>query len=173
VNNDLIKLGSLSVMEMVRLKVKGLGPVKAITIAAALELGIRRVTTEQRKETIASSSDAAYYLKAKLQHKSNEVFVVIFLNNANKVLHHETVSEGGISATVADARVILRKAIEHNATGIILSHNHPSGKLKPSKQDEVITYNIKEAASYFDIKVLDHIIVSSEGFYSFADNGLI
>lgn len=173
INNDLQKLGKLSVKEMRQLKIKGLGEAKSVTIAAALELGIRRDSGEKKKETILSSKDIADYLRAKMQYKKHEVFVVVFLNRANKVLHHETISEGGITGTVADPRIILKKALEHNATSIILSHNHPSGNLKPSRQDEELTFKIKEAAKYFDIAVTDHIIVSDEGYFSFADEGIL
>ena len=97
----------------------------------------------------------------------------MYLNRANKVNHFEIVSEGGITGTVADPRVILRKALEENAVNIILCHNHPSGSLNPSRADEQLTQKIKQAASYLDIRVLDHIIVSEDGYYSFADEGLI
>jgi DNA repair protein RadC len=98
---------------------------------------------------------------------------VVFLNRSNKINHFEIISQGGITGTVADPRIILRKALEENAVSIILCHNHPSGNLKPSRADEDLTSKIKEAASYFDIRVLDHIIVSEEGYYSFADEGMI
>lgn len=173
VENDLQKLGKLSIQEYLQLKIKGLGIAKSISIAAALELGIRRDSFEKKKTTIFSSKDIAEFLRAQMQYKSHEVFAVVFLNRANKILHHEIISEGGITGTVADPRIILRKALEHNATGIILSHNHPSGNLKPSKQDEDITHKIREAAKYFDIVIIDHIIVSDEGYFSFADEGLL
>ncbi|MBI1780307.1 MAG: DNA repair protein RadC [Sphingobacteriales bacterium] len=173
VDNDLQKLRKLSVREYLQLKIKGLGEAKSISIAAALELGIRRDSSEKKKNIILSSKDIAEYLRSQLQYKKHEVFAVVFLNRANKILHHEIISEGGITATIADPRIILKKALEHNATAIILSHNHPSGSLKPSKQDEDLTYKIKEAAKYFDIVVTDHIIVSDEGYLSFADEGIL
>lgn len=173
VDNDLQKLRRLSVREYLQLKIKGLGEAKSITIAAAMELGIRRDSSEKKKNIILGSKDIAEYLRSQLQYKKHEVFAVVFLNRANKILHHEIISEGGITATVADPRIILKKALEHNATAIILSHNHPSGSLKPSKQDEDLTYKIKEAAKYFDIVVTDHIIVSDEGYLSFADEGIL
>lgn len=173
IGNDLQKLGKLSVKDIVNLKIKGLGPAKAITIVAALELGIRRLMAESKKTTVLSSRDIADFLKAQFQYKKHEVFAVVFLNRANKVNHYEIISEGGISGTVADPRIILKKALEHDATSVVLCHNHPSGSLRPSRQDEELTYKIREAAKYFDIKVLDHIIVSDEGFYSFADEGLL
>ncbi len=173
VDNNLQKLAKLSVKEMVNLKIKGIGPAKAITIAAALELGVRRSMADNKKEVITSSRDIAQYLQAQLQYKKHEVFAVIFLNRSNKINHYEVISEGGITGTVADPRIILRKALEHEAVSLVLCHNHPSGSLKPSRQDEELTNKIKEASKYFDIKVLDHIIVSEEGYYSFADEGLL
>jgi DNA repair protein RadC len=101
------------------------------------------------------------------------VFAVLFLNRANKINHFEIVSEGGITGTVADPRIILRKALEHDAVNIILCHNHPSGSLKPSRADEQLTVKIKEAARFFDIVVVDHIIVSEVGYFSFADEGIL
>src|SRR3954451_9052253 len=173
VNNNLQRLSKLSVKDMVNLKIKGLGPAKAVTIAAALQLGVRRSMADNKKEVIQSSKDIADYLKAHLQYKKNEVFAVVFLNRANKINHYETISEGGITGTVADPRIILKKALEHDAVSIVLCHNHPSGNLRPSRQDQELTNKIKEASSYFDIKVLDHIIVSDEGYYSFADDGML
>ena len=173
VGNDLQKLGKFSIQEYLQLQIKGLGVAKSITIAAALELGIRRDSFIKKKTTILSSKDIAEYLRAQLQYKKHEVFAVVFLNRANKILHHEVISEGGITGTVADPRIILKKALEHSATGIILSHNHPSGNLKPSKQDEDLTRKIIGAAKYFDIVVTDHIIVSDEGYFSFADEGIL
>lgn len=173
VNNDLQKLGRMSVLEIIQLKIKGIGEAKAVSIAAALELGNRRNAEETKKFIVTHSSDVANYLRAKLQYKSHEVFVAVYMNSANKIQHHEVISTGGITGTVADPRVILKKALQYNATGIILCHNHPSGSLKPSKADEYLTQKIKDAASYFDIRIMDHIIVSDEGYYSFADEGLI
>lgn len=173
VGNELQQLGRLSVKEIVKLKVKGIGEAKAVAIAAALELGIRREAADRKKEVILHSRDIAEFLRARLQYMKREVFAVVFLNRANKVMHHEIISEGGITGTVADPRVILKKALEHDAVNIILCHNHPSGSIKPSRQDEELTQKIKEAARYLDIKVMDHIIVSEEGYYSFADEGLL
>ncbi|GAB2825354.1 JAB domain-containing protein [Ferruginibacter profundus] len=170
--NNLNELGKISLKDF--LHVKGIGVAKAITIAAALELGRRRhAAATLDKPTILSSKDIAEYLKVVLKDFSYEVFAVLFLNRANKINHFEIISRGGITGTVADPKIILKKALEEDATSIILSHNHPSGSLKPSKADEELTKKIKEAARYFDIKVIDHIIVSEEGYYSFADDGMI
>lgn len=172
-NNNLQRLGQLDYQQMVQLKIKGLGPAKAITIAAALELGIRRDSTEKKKDKIATSRDIAEFLKAQLQYKNHEVFVVLFLSVAQNVIHHEILSEGSIDKVMIEPRTIIKKALEYNAKSIILCHNHPSGNLKPSRQDLALTEKITEAASLFDIQVIDHIIVSNEGYYSFADEGVI
>ena len=173
VNNDLQRLAGLSIKEMVKQNIKGLGEAKSITIAAALELGIRRSVNNTKKEYITRSGDIADYLRATLEFKKQEVFAVVFLNRGNKVTHTEIISEGGMTSTVADPRIILRKALEHEATAIILCHNHPSGNLKPSNADEILTQKIKQAASFLDIRIMDHIIVSNEGYFSFADEGML
>jgi DNA repair protein RadC len=170
--NNLGQLGRLSIKEV--MKINGIGEVKAIMIATALELGRRRqAEISLDKPVIRESRDIAIYLKSLLQDRSHEVFAVVFLNRANRINHFQIVSEGGITGTVADPRLILKKALEEEAVSLILCHNHPSGNLKPSKADEELTLKIKEASRYFDIKVLDHIIVSDEGWFSFADEGLI
>jgi DNA repair protein RadC len=170
--DNLNELGKITVKEL--MKIKGIGEAKAITIAAALELGRRRQGSDTLERVVVKSShEIAEYLKSKLKDFRHEVFAVLFLNQANKIKHFEIVSTGGITGTVADPRVILRKALDEDAVSLILCHNHPSGSLKPSRADEELTAKIKEAASYLDIKVLDHIIVSEEGYYSFADEGLL
>ncbi len=173
VNNDLQRLAGLSVKEMLKLKTKGIGDAKAISIAAALELGVRRDAASNKREVITQSSEVAAFLKSKLQYKKHEVFAVLFLNQANKIMHYEVLSEGGITGTIADPRIILRKALSHDAVNIILCHNHPSGSIKPSRADQELTKKIKEAALLFDMTVLDHIIVSADGHYSFADEGIL
>ncbi len=170
--DNLSELGKLSVKDL--MKIKGIGEAKAITIAAALELGRRRQTSGAlQKKIISTSNDIADYCIAKLKDYRHEVFAVMFLNRANKINHFEIVSEGGITGTVADPRIILKKALEEDAVSIILCHNHPSGSLRPSRADEDLTNKVKEAAKYFDIRVLDHMIVSDAGYFSFADEGLL
>lgn len=170
--NDLEMLGKLSVKDYA--KVNGIGPAKAVTIAAAMELGRRRNGGEIiKKISITGSNDIANYLKSTLKDYPYEVFAVVFLNRANRIRHFEIISKGGLTGTVADPRLILKKALEVEATSIVLSHNHPSGNLKPSKADMNITEKIKHASAYLDIQVLDHIIVSDEGYFSFADEGMI
>jgi DNA repair protein RadC len=170
--NSLSELGKLSVKELT--KVKGIGEAKAVSIVAALELGRRRQAALSReKESVQKSSDVALYLQTLLRDYRHEVFAVLFLNRANKINHFQIVSQGGITGTVADPRVILKKAIEEEAVSLILCHNHPSGSLKPSRADEELTLKIKEAARFFDIKVLDHLIVGDDGYFSFADEGIL
>ncbi len=170
--DNLVELGKLSITDL--MKIKGIGEAKAITIVAALELGRRRqLSNPLGKPSVKSSSDIANYLKIKLKDYRHEVFAVLFLNRSNRINHFEIISEGGLTGTVADPRIILRKALEQDAVNIILCHNHPSGSLRPSKADEQITLKIKEAAKFLDITVLDHIIVSEEGYFSFADDGLL
>ena len=170
--NNLNELGKLTVKDLMR--IKGIGEAKAISIAAALELGRRRqASSHLQKPIVSTSRDLANYLQSLFQDHNREIFAVAFLNQSNRINHIETVSEGGITGTIADPRIILKKALEENAVSMILCHNHPSGSLKPSRQDEEITRKIKEAAKYFDIKVLDHIIVSDSGYFSFADEGIL
>ena len=170
--NNLDELRKLTVKELTR--VKGIGLAKAITLVAAIELGRRRQTAAiLEKQVVTCSNDIALFLQNRLKDLRHEVFAVLFLNKANKVNHFEIISEGGITGTVADPKLILKKALEENAVNLILCHNHPSGSLKPSRADELLTAKIKEAARLLDMTVLDHIIVSDAGYYSFADEGLL
>jgi len=171
-NNCLNELGKLSMIDFQ--KINGIGETKSITIMAALEMGRRRLNAESvQKQAIKSSQEVAQYLNEKFKDLTYEVFAVIFLNQANKIIHFEVISKGGITGTVADPRIILRLALEFGAVGIILCHNHPSGNLNPSSADKAITKKIGDAASLMDIKLLDHIIVSDEGYYSFMEEGLL
>jgi DNA repair protein RadC len=170
--NNLNELGKLSLKELQ--KIKGIGEAKAIAIAASLELGRRRhAASALEKTVIKTSKDIAQYLRTTIKDFSYEVFAVLYLNKANKVNHFEIISRGGLTGTVADPRIILKIALEQESTSIILCHNHPSGNLKPSKADEALTQKIKTAAAYLDIEVMDHLIVSEEGYFSFSDDGLI
>jgi DNA repair protein RadC len=170
--DNLAELGKLSLKDL--MNIKGIGEAKAIKIAATIELGRRRQAGPiLEKSLIKDSRDIANCLQALLKDHPYEVFGVAFLNRANKINHFEIISKGGITNTVADPRIILKKALEEDAISIILCHNHPSGNLTPSKADIDLTIKIKQAAKYFDIKVLDHLIVSEEGYFSFADEDLI
>ena len=177
---DILKLGADNLDELGKLsltdfqKIKGIGIAKAISISAALELGRRRSGGSLLQRTkVSNSKEIANYLRTILKDNNHEVFAVLFLNQANKIKNFKIMSKGGITGTVADPRIILKQALDEGATSLVLSHNHPSGNLTPSRADQELTNKIKQAASYFDIKILDHIIVSDEGHYSFADEGLL
>lgn len=169
--DNLNEFGKLSVKEL--MLVDGIGEARAITITAAMELGRRRQAVKSLKKSVKTSGDIAHFFQAQLKDKLHEVFAVAFLNRSNKINHLEIISEGGITGTVADPRIILKKALEHNAVNIVLCHNHPSGSLQPSRADEALTKKIKEAAMLLDMTVVDHIIVSEDGYYSFADEGIL
>lgn len=169
---NLHELGRLTPKEMA--SIKGIGKARAALICAAMELGRRRYASlPLEKMQVTGSADIAKFLQVRLQDLRHEVFAVLFLNRANRINHFEIVSEGGITGTVADPRIILKKALEQNAVSLIVCHNHPSGNLRPSRADEMLTQKLKEAAQLLDITVLDHIIVSEMGYYSFADEGCI
>ena len=167
--HSLQKFSKLSVAEIMSLKIKGIGKVKAIRILAAIELGSRRMEKNNVRKTIAHSADVVSHLKNLLQFENKEIFMILLLNQANIIIHEEVLSEGGITGTIADPRLIFKLAISHSATGFILCHNHPSGQLKPSRMDDQLTEKVKNGAVYFDIKLLDHLIVSTEGYYSYAE----
>lgn len=155
-------------------KFKGVGEAKAVTIAAALEIGRRRTEeTIEEKIKITSPKYAYDILKAKLGDLPHEEFWVIFMNRSNSVIKTECISKGGVSGTIVDVRLILKPAIECLASGIILAHNHPSGNLKPSQEDIHLTKKIKEAAKLLDISIQDHLIIGDQAYYSFADEGLL
>lgn len=176
----LLKLGqnNLNVLARLNLKqlqeVKGIGIAKAVSLVAALELGKRRQYTDAlHREKINSSKDAAIILIPLMQDFEHEKFCVVFLNQANAVIAHEFVSSGGLTATTVDIKMIMRSAIQHLATKIIISHNHPSGNLKPSEADKQITQKIKQAAKLMDILLVDHLIIAEQSYYSFADERLL
>lgn len=172
-SNNLNELGTASLEELQRFS--GVGPAKAITIAAALELGVRRHATPLlRRPYIQASSDAYRVLLGYLMDLPHEEFVVLLLNQANRVLECVPVSVGGVSGTIIDVKKIYRPALANPlVTGIILGHNHPSGNLKPSKADIKITNKIVEAGRYLDIRVCDHIIIAGNNYTSFVDEGLL
>lgn len=167
--NNLKKFAQYSVAEIVNLKIKGIGKVKAVRILAAIELGSRRMDLMDKQTIIHHSRDVAMHLKNKLQYEQREFFIVLLLNQANRIIHEAVLSEGGITGTVADPRIIFKLVIGHGATGFIICHNHPSGQLRPSKMDDNLTQKIKQGAAIFDIKLIDHLIVSTEGYYSYAE----
>jgi DNA repair protein RadC len=172
VSNDLNQLGKCSVQELMRFK--GIGLTKATLISAALELGRRRQNgSVQEKPQIRSSRDAYLNLQDLMAELPHEEFWVLLLNRANLIIGRERISAGGISGTVVDPKLVFRKALEHSACAIILSHNHPSGNLTPSKADIDLTRKLRSAGESLDISVLDHLIIAEKGYYSFADEGLM
>jgi len=171
-DNDLNTLGRLSTADLQ--KYKGIGEAKAITIIAALELGRRRQLTDVKiKPKIVSSKDAYDCIYSTMEDLNYEVFKILILNRNNRVTKIIEISTGGISGTVVDPKVIFKKALDANASSIILTHNHPSGNLIPSQADREVTKKIIAAGEMLDIKVLDHLIISDSGYYSFRDEGLL
>lgn len=147
---------------------------KAVSIAAALEVGRRRRMEDTQKITkITSSKDAFELLYPLIGELPHEEFWIVYLNNSNKVIHKSQLSKGGITGTLVDVRLVLKQALELGAVGIILAHNHPSGTLKPSVADKQITEKLKKASEALDIKVLDHLIVTHHQYVSFADKGIL
>ena len=172
IENNLNNLSKLSVSDLQ--KFKGIGEAKAISIITALELGRRRRLEEALVLPKITSSKAVFEIMqpiiGELQH---EEFWVIYLNNSNKVLYKKQLSKGGLTGTLVDVRLVYKKAIEIYATALILCHNHPSGKLQASQADKSITSKMKLAGETLDIKVLDHIIITENAYFSFADENLI
>ncbi|HVN56757.1 MAG TPA: DNA repair protein RadC [Bacteroidales bacterium] len=170
--NNLNSLGKLSIAEIKT--IKGIGSARAVTIAAALELGRRRKLSEIPESVqIKCSRDVFDLISPFVSDLSHEEFWILFLNRSNRVINRMKLSQGGISGTVTDVRLVMKKAIENLASGIIVCHNHPSGNLNPSESDSRITQKIKEAGALMDIQLLDHLIISDKDYYSFADNGLL
>lgn len=171
VDNNLNALGKLSLKQL--MEFKGIGEAKAISIAAALELGRRRRAEETLELKKITSSKAVFeIMQPIIGELPHEEFWVLYLNNSNKVVYKAQLSKGGITGTVVDVRLIFKTALEQNATSIILSHNHPSGKLQASDADLEITKKLKLAGSQLDVKVLDHIIITENGYLSFQDEGI-
>ncbi|UPT65889.1 MAG: DNA repair protein RadC [Sphingobacteriales bacterium JAD_PAG50586_3] len=172
VGNNLGELAKLSVNDL--MKFKGIGDAKAITIVAALELGKRRRLAEATKrEAITCSKDGYDILLPLFEDLKHEEFWVLLLNRANKVVRKERISTGGVAGTIVDNKIILKLAIETLASGMLLAHNHPSGNLKPSQADINLTRQIKQAAQLLEVNLVDHLIVTDHGYFSFADEGML
>ncbi|WP_080779000.1 RadC family protein [Chryseobacterium phocaeense] len=172
VHNNWHQLSLLSSKEL--MKFKGIGEVKALSIIAALEIGKRRAVQEvPNKAIISNSGDAYLILKNQLSDLRTEEFWAIFLNQSNKVIHISQLTQGGISQSVVDVRILFKTALDHFSTGIIIAHNHPSGSLVPSKEDMNITQKINEAGKTLSIQLLDHIIITQDAYLSFSDEGLL
>ena len=172
VNNQLNELARVSARDL--MKVKGIGEAKAITIVAALELGRRRKGTESHEKPKVGSSREAYdAISVDLMDLPREEFWALFLNRANRLIRKQRISEGGVSGTVADPKVIFKGALDHLASGIIVAHNHPSGNLVASQSDIDLTKKLKEAGKFLEIQLLDHLIICGPKYFSFADEGMM
>lgn len=170
--NSINQLAKLQLSDLK--KFKGVGEAKAVTIAAALEMGRRRADESiEQKIKITSSKSAYSLLKSKLSDLPHEEFWVLYMSRSNSVIKTECISRGGISGTVVDVRLILKPAIEYLASSIILAHNHPSGNLKPSNEDMFLTKKVKEGAKLMDISLQDHLIIGEQAYLSFADEGIL
>jgi DNA repair protein RadC len=170
--NDLNKLAKAGISELS--KFRGIGEAKAISIIAALEIGRRRSDTETKiVDTITSSKDAYTIMRRHFADLNHEEFWILLIGRSGKVLAKELISKGGLSGTVADPKIIFHVALQHQASGIIMAHNHPSGNLKPSQLDIELTKKIAGAGRMLDINVLDHLIITDNGYYSFGDEGLL
>ncbi|REG98176.1 RadC family protein [Flavobacterium aquicola] len=171
VDHNLNALGKLSIGQLMNFK--GIGEAKAISIISAMELGRRRKSEDVIELSKVTSSKAVFEIMHPIIGElSHEEFWVLFLNNSNKILFKTQLSKGGMTGTMVDVRIVFKIAFEQNATAIILTHNHPSGKLQASDADIQITKKIKTAGQQLDIPVLDHIIITENGYYSFADEGI-
>ena len=172
VDNNLHELGKRSLHDLQRFK--GVGEAKAITIAAALELGRRRQLSDLRERPkIGSSRDAYQAIAPLLTDLSHEEFWLLLLNKANEVMARERLSTGGMSGTVVDIKMVFKSALDARASGIIAVHNHPSGNLQPSMADQELTRRLRRAGEMLDLPLLDHLIISERGYYSFADEGAL
>jgi DNA repair protein RadC len=170
VNGNLSELGRRSVKDL--MKFKGIGEVKGITIAAALEFGRRRQFSDiMKRDDITGAHDVYQLMQSTLIDLPHEEFWVILMNRANHVIGKHRVSSGGVSGILVDAKLVFRPAIEALASSLILVHNHPSGQLRPSQEDINLTDKLREAGKYLDISVLDHIIIAHSGYYSFLESG--
>ena len=172
VDHNLNALGKLSIKQL--MEFKGIGEAKAITIAAAMELGRRRrIEDVVQLDKITSSRSVFDVMQPVLGELPHEEFWILYLNNSNKVIQKNQLSKGGITGTLVDVRLVLKSALEVGATSLILCHNHPSGTLKPSQADKDITMKLKTAAQSLDIKVLDHLIITEKAYFSFADEDIL
>lgn len=171
-DHDLNQLAKLSISDLCRFK--GIGEAKAVSIIAALELGRRRKETVPASLVqVNTSKDVYQSIEAQFKDLNHEEFWILLLNRANKITSRHLVSKGGQAGTIADPKIIFNIALENHAASLILAHNHPSGNLKPSQADIELTKKLKLAGQFLDIPVLDHLIITDQGFYSFADEGMI
>ena len=171
-NNNLSELGRLTTTQLMNFK--GIGQAKAVSIVAALELGRRRRGSEAlERKKITSSRSVFELMQPIIGELPHEEFWIIYVNNSNKVIQKNQLSKGGITGTLVDVRLALKIALEVGAVGLILTHNHPSGTLNPSKADRELTRKLKIASESLDMKVLDHLIITEKSYFSFADENLL
>ena len=171
-NHDLHQLAALEYRDL--LKFHGIGKAKAVTIVSAMELGRRRKAQEyQSRVKITSSTEVYRLMQGYLMDQKVENFWVLYLNRAHQVIHRQLISQGGVSGTLVDPKLIFKYALEHLASALILVHNHPSGQLKPSEADKKLTDKLVAAGQNLEIPVLDHIIFTNSGYFSFADESLM
>ena len=172
VNNDLNKLAKLSIKDLQ--KFHGIGEAKAVTLVAALELGRRRKPNISKAKTVIKSSANAFtYMNHIFQDLGHEEFHILLLNRSNTIKSSALISKGGLNGTVADGKLIFKKALEESASAVILCHNHPSGNLKPSRADVELTKKLSGFGRMIDLPILDHIIFTDNDYFSFADEGLL
>lgn len=172
VGNSLHELARLSVKDL--MKVRGIGEARAVSIVAALELGRRRKEQDlEEKPRIGSSKEAYDQIHQDLMDLAHEEFWVLLLNRANRMIRKKRVSEGGVSGTVADPKIIFKFALEELASGVIVVHNHPSGNPVASQSDIDLTRKLKEAGKFLEVQLLDHLIIAGQKYFSFADEGMI
>ncbi|MFC1225043.1 MULTISPECIES: RadC family protein [Pedobacter] len=171
-DNNLTKLGKASILELSRFK--GIGEAKALTIIAALELGLRRKeTTEEVITHVTTSNDVYKYLHQTFANLNHEEFWILLLNRSNRVIGKFLISKGGQAGTVADPKIIFKTALENNAANIVLAHNHPSGNLKPSESDDKLTRDMVASGNLLSLYVVDHLIFANNRYYSYRDEDLI
>lgn len=169
--NNLDELAKLSVEALC--SIPGLGQAKAMGLAAAFELGLRRQVPNASKPSIRSSADAYRLMRPHLVDRQAEAFLVLYMNRRHALIRLETLSFGGISSTVVDVRLLLKRALELGATALIVGHNHPSGNLNPSPQDRSLTEQLKKASRFLEVELLDHLVVTDAGYTSFSDEGFL
>lgn len=171
-NNSIDQLSKLTISDL--MKYNGIGEAKAVSIYAALELARRKlIATPGNRVKIKSSKDAFNYLKGYFMDLPHEEFYVLLLNRANEILEHQLLSQGGMTGTVVDGRLLFKKGMEKNATGMILAHNHPSGNIAPSDSDKQLTKSLVEFGRFIDIQILDHLVIADNNYYSFVDEGIM
>jgi len=172
VNNDLNALAKQSVNDLKRYP--GIGEARAIEISAVMELARRKLKTKtEEKPNVRCSEDSFNFLYPFFADLNHEEFYVLYLNRANNIVAYEQLSKGGVSGTIADGKIIFSHALEHKSCAIVLAHNHPSGRLKPSASDIKLTKSLVKFGKLIDIQILDHLIITANNYFSFVDEGIL